>query len=70
MEMGLYSNHSAHIRERPGKNHSQSLMGSNFAALLPTDPKFKKLEDLYLFKTVLKFQEASSILKMDFALSK
>ena len=35
-----HSNHSAHIRERLGSNHFQSLLTGNFAALRPIDPKF------------------------------
>ena len=54
----------------PGSNHSQSLMASNFAALSPTDPKFSALKDLNPFSTVSKVQEAGSILKVGFALSK
>ena len=64
------SNHSARIRVVPGSNHSQSLKAGHFAALWHTDPKFLALKDLNPFKTVLKFQKASSILKVFFALSK
>ena len=64
------SNQSARIRVVPGSNHSQSLMAGNFAALWPTDPKFSALKDLNPFKTVSKVQEASSILRVVFALSK
>ena len=63
-------NRSARIRVGPGSNHSQSLMAGNFAALWPTDPKFSALKDLNPFKTVSKVQEASSILRVVFALSK
>ena len=45
-------------------------MAGNFAALLPIDLKFLALKDLNLFKTVLKVQEAKSILSVDFTLSK
>ena len=45
-------------------------MASNFATLWPTDSKFLALKNLNPLKTVLKFQEASSVLKMGFALSK
>ena len=45
-------------------------MAGNFAALWPTDPKFSALKDLNPFKTVSKVQEASSILRVVFALSK
>ena len=45
-------------------------MASNFAALSPTDPKFSALKDLNPFSTVSKAQEAGSILKVVFALSK
>ena len=45
-------------------------MAGNFAALLPIDPKFLELKDLNPFETVLKVQEARSILRVDFTLSK
>ena len=61
------SNHSAHVRVVLGSNPSQSLMAGNFVALWS---KFSGLKDLNLFQTVQKFQEARSILKVDFALSK
>ena len=48
-----------------GLNHSQSLMASNFAALQPTQPKFLASKDLIFLKTVSKFQENSSILKVN-----
>ena len=51
-------------------NHSQSLMAGNFAALWPTDFKFSAIKDLNLLKKYTKNQEASSILRVDFALSK
>ena len=60
---------SARIRVRPGSNPSQSLKADNFAALQLTDPKFSVLKDLIFFLTVSKVQEASSILKVSFALS-
>ena len=44
-----HSNQSARVRGGPGSNHSQSLMASNFAALLPTDLKFSALKDLNPF---------------------
>ena len=65
-----WSNRSAQIRVVPGSNHSQSLMASNFIALLPTDSIFLSLKDLSLLQSVSKFQEAGSILRMGFALSK
>ena len=65
-----HSNQSARVRFRSRSNHSQSLMASNFATLWPTDSKFLALKNLNPLKTVLKFQEASSVLKMGFALSK
>ena len=37
---------------------------------MTTDPKFLVLEDLNPFQTVSKVQEASSILRVDFALPK
>ena len=45
-------------------------MAGNFAALLPIDPKFLASKDLNPYKTVLKVQEARSILRVDFTLSK
>ena len=48
----------------------QILTATNFAALWPTDPKFSALKDLNLFKKYTKNQEASSILRVVFALSK
>ena len=63
-------NQLAHIRERPGSNHSQSLMASNFAALSPTDSKFSALKDLNSSLTVSKVEEASRILRLGFTLSK
>ena len=65
-----HSNQSARVQVVPGSNHSQSLMAGNFAALWPKDSKFSELKDLNPFKTVSKVQEASSILRMGFALSK
>ena len=65
-----HSNHLACTRERPGLNHSQSLMAGNFAALWSTDPKFSAFKDLNLLKKHTKNQDASSILKVVFALSK
>ena len=61
---------SARVRFRAKSNHSQSLMAGNFAALLPTTPKFSAIRDLNLFSTESKAQKASSILKVGFALSK
>ena len=65
-----HSNHSARIQIRPRLNHSQSLMAGNFAALSTAAPKFLALKDLNLFSTVVKVQEADSIFKVGFALSK
>ena len=45
-------------------------MASNFEALWPTNPKFSALKDLSLFSNESKAQEASSFLKVGFALSK
>ena len=45
-----------------------TLTASNFAALWPTDPKFLAWKDLSLFKTVSNVREASSIVKVGFAL--
>ena len=61
--------HSAWVWIRPGSNHSQNLMDGNFAALWLTDSKVSALKDLNPFQTVQKFQEASSILMVDFAMS-
>ena len=58
------------IRVRPRSNHSQSLMAGNFVALWSLDPKFSALKDLNPFKIVIKVQEASNILRVDFACSK
>ena len=55
---------------RSRSNHSESLMANNFAAHWPTDPKFLALKDLNLLKKHTKNQEASSILRVVFALSK
>ena len=61
---------SARVRLRPGSNHSQTLSNSNFAVLWHTDPKFTALKDLKTCQTVSNVQEASSILRVCFALSK
>ena len=63
-------NQLAWVRTRAKSNYSQSLMACDFAALWPTDPKFSSLKDLNLLKKYNKNQEASSILRVDFALSK
>ena len=47
-----------------------TLTVSNFAALWPNNSKFLAKKDLNLLKRYTKNQEASSILKVDFALSK
>ena len=47
-----------------------TLTASNFAALSPKDFKFSALKDLNLLKKHTKNQEASSILRVVFALSK
>ena len=47
-----------------------TLTASNFAALWPTDSKFSAIKDLNFLKRYTKNQEAGSILKVDFALSK
>ena len=47
-----------------------TLTASNFAALWPAEPKFLASKDLIFLKTVSKFQENSSILKVEFTLSK
>ena len=47
-----------------------TLIASNFAALWPTDPKFLTLKDLNPLKKYSKNQEASSILKVVFVISK
>ena len=68
--LNCVQSHSAQVRVGPESNHSQSLMASNFAALSSTDPKFLALKDLNPFSAVFKVQEAGSILKVAFALSK
>ena len=65
-----HSDQSARVRGGPGSNHSQTLMAGKFVALWPTDPTFSALKDLNLFKNVSKVQEANSILRVGFALSK
>ena len=47
-----------------------TLIVSNFEALQSTDPKFLSFKDLNLLKKHIKNQEASSILRVVFALSK
>ena len=65
-----HSNRAARVYDHLGSNHSQSLMAGNFAALWPTDPKFSAFKDLNLLKKHIKNQEASSILRVVFILSK
>ena len=55
---------------RSRSNHSESLMAGNFAAHWPTDPKFSALKHLNFLKKHTKNQEASSILRVVFTLSK
>ena len=62
--------HSARVRFRARSNHFQSLTASNFEALWPIDLKFLAFKDLFSFSIVSKVQEAGSILKVVFALSK
>ena len=47
-----------------------TLTADNFKALWPTNPKFSALKNLNPFSTMFKVQEAGSILKVGFALSK
>ena len=47
-----------------------TLIAKNFAALSTTNPKFSAFKDLNLLKKYIKNQEAISILRVDFALSK
>ena len=47
-----------------------TLTASNFAALWPKDLKFSAFKDLNPFSKCVKFQEATSILRLGFALSK
>ena len=54
----------------PGSNHFQSLTASNFEVLWPKDLKFSAFQDVFFFSIVSKVQEASSILRVGFALSK
>ena len=65
-----HSNQAAQIRDPPGSNHSQSWTANNFAALQSKDLKFSALKDLDSLQTASKVQEAISILRMGFALSK
>ena len=46
-----------------------TLTASNFNALWPTDPIFTVKKDLNLFKKCTKYQEAGSILNVNFSLS-
>ena len=62
--------HSVRVQSRAKSNHFQSLTASNFEALWPTDLKFSAFKDLNFFSIVLKVQEAGSILRVGFALSK
>ena len=55
---------------RSRSNHSESLMAGNFADHWPTDPKFSAFKHLNLLKKHTKNQEASSILRVVFTLSK
>ena len=55
---------------RSRSNHSESLMAGNFAAHWPTDSKVSALKHLNFLKRHTKNQEASSILRVVFALSK
>ena len=48
---------------------SPTLTASNFAALWPTDRKFSASKDLNIFWKCLKFQDAGSILIINFAQS-
>ena len=61
---------SARVWFQAKSNHFQSLMARNFKALWTTDFKFAAFKDQVQFKSLSKFQEASSILRMGFALSK
>ena len=47
-----------------------TLTTGNFEAIWPKDLKFSAIKDLNRLKKYAKYQEASSILKVDFALSK
>ena len=47
-----------------------TLTAGNFEAIWPKDLKFSAIKDLNCLKKYAKYQEASSILKMGFALSK
>ena len=65
-----HTNQSAQVRLWARFYHSLSLTAGNFTALWPTDFKFSAIKDLNLLKKYTKNQEASSILRVDFALSK
>ena len=58
------------FNSRSWSNHSESLMAGSFAAHWPTDSKFLALGHLNFLKKHTKNQEASSILRVGFALSK
>ena len=62
--------HSARVRTRARSKHFQSLTAGNFEALWSLDFKFSAFKDLFPFSIVSKVQDASSILKVVFALSK
>ena len=47
-----------------------NLKTGNFEAILPKDLKFSAIKDLSHLKKCAKYQEASSILRVCFALSK
>ena len=61
--------HSARVRTRARSKHFQSLTAGNFEALWSLDFKFSAFKDLFPFSIVSKVQDASSILKVVFALS-
>ena len=65
-----HSNHLAQILLRPGSNHSKNLTASNFEAFRPTDFISTAIKDLNLLKKHIKNQEAGSIFKVFFALSR
>ena len=67
-----FENDSTLGQLEPGPNAIALNSGgmAEVADLSPTNPKFSALKDLILFSTESKAQEASSILKVGFALSK
>ena len=60
----------ARLWVNPGSNHFKSLTAKNFAALWSTESIYTLLKDLNLSQSVSEVQEAGSIQRVGFALSK